>query len=96
MPVIKAADVHETQDYDDALVRIVSSPDIASKRWIWEQYDRHVMADTVDSSQSGGDAAIVRIHGKNKAIAITTDCTPRYVQADPYMGGKQCVAETWR
>ena len=96
LPVIKAADVHETQDYDDALVRIVSSPDIASKRWIWEQYDRHVMADTVDSSQSGGDAAIVRIHGKNKAIAITTDCTPRYVQADPYMGGKQCVAETWR
>ena len=96
LPVIDAADVHETQDYDDALVRIISSPDIASKRWIWEQYDRHVMADTVDSSQSGGDAAIVRIHGKNKAVAITTDCTPRYVQADPYMGGKQCVAETWR
>jgi phosphoribosylformylglycinamidine synthase len=96
LPVIEAADVHETQDYDDALVRIMSSPDIASKRWIWEQYDRHVMADTVDSSQSGGDAAIVRIHGKNKAVAITTDCTPRYVQADPYMGGKQCVAETWR
>ena len=96
LPVLDAADVHETQDYDDALVRIISSPDIASKRWIWEQYDRHVMADTVDSSQSGGDAAIVRIHGKNKAVAITTDCTPRYVQADPYMGGKQCVAETWR
>jgi len=96
LPVIEATDVHETQDYDDALVRIMSSPDIASKRWIWEQYDRHVMADTVDSSQSGGDAAIVRIHGKNKAVAITTDCTPRYVQADPYMGGKQCVAETWR
>jgi len=95
-PVIDAADVHETQDYNDALTRIISSPDIASKRWIWEQYDRHVMADTVDSSQSGGDAAIVRIHGKNKAVAITTDCTPRYVQADPYMGGKQCVAETWR
>ena len=96
LPFIEASDVHETQDYDDALVRIISSPDIASKRWIWEQYDRHVMADTVDSSQSGGDAAIVRIHGKNKAVAITTDCTPRYVQADPYMGGKQCVAETWR
>ena len=96
LPVLSVSDVHETQDYDDALVRIISSPDIASKRWIWEQYDRHVMADTVDSSQSGGDAAIVRIHGKNKAVAITTDCTPRYVQADPYMGGKQCVAETWR
>ncbi|MEP3891692.1 MAG: phosphoribosylformylglycinamidine synthase subunit PurL [Hellea sp.] len=96
LPVLDASAVHETQDYDDCLVRIISSPDIASKRWIWEQYDRHVMADTVDSSQSGGDAAIVRIHGKNKAVAITTDCTPRYVQADPYMGGKQCVAETWR
>lgn len=96
LPFLSVSEVHETQDYDDALVRIISSPDIASKRWIWEQYDRHVMADTVDSSQSGGDAAIVRIHGKNKAVAISTDCTPRYVQADPYMGGKQCVAETWR
>jgi len=96
LPVLNPSEVHETQDYDDAIVRIISSPDIASKRWIWEQYDRHVMTDTVDSSQSGGDAAIVRIHGKNKAVAITTDCTPRYVEADPYMGGKQCVAETWR
>ncbi len=95
-PVLMPADVHETQDYNDALLRIMTSPDIASKRWIWEQYDRHVMSDTVDSSQSGGDAAIVRIHGSNKAVAITTDCTPRYVQADPYEGGKQCVAETWR
>jgi len=95
-PVLSANDVRETQDYNDALIRIIQSPDIASKRWIWEQYDRHVMADTVDSSQSGGDAAIVRIHGSNKAVAITTDCTPRYVYADPYEGGKQCVAETWR
>lgn len=95
-PVLEAKDIHETQDYNDALLRIMTSPNIASKRWIWEQYDRHVMSDTVDSSQSGGDAAIVRIHGSNKAIAITTDCTPRYVEADPYEGGKQCVAETWR
>ena len=95
-PVLQAEDIHETQDYNDALLRIMTSPNIASKRWIWEQYDRHVMTDTVDSSQSGGDAAIVRIHGSNKAVAITTDCTPRYVFADPYEGGKQCVAETWR
>ena len=95
-PVLAAKDVHETQDYNDALLRIMTSPNIASKRWIWEQYDRHVMTDTIDSSQSGGDAAIVRIHGSNKAVAITTDCTPRYVEADPYEGGKQCVAETWR
>jgi len=95
-PVLRAEDLIETQDYNDALLRIMTSPDIASKRWIWEQYDRHVMTDTVDSSQSGGDAAIVRIHGTNKAVAIATDCTPRYVYADPYEGGKQCVAETWR
>lgn len=83
-------------DVSDALLKMIGSPDIASRRWIWEQYDRHVMTDTVDSSQSGGDAAIVRIHGTNKAVAITTDVTPRYCYADPYEGGKQCVAETWR
>ncbi len=83
-------------DVSDALLKMIGSPDIASRRWIWEQYDRHVMADTVDSSQSGGDAAIVRIHGTKKAVAITTDVTPRYCYADPYEGGKQCVAETWR
>jgi len=94
--VLDHADIIETQDYNDAFKRIMSAPDIASKRWIWEQYDRHVMADTVDSSQSGGDAAIVRIAGTNKAVAITTDVTPRYCQSDPYEGGKQCVAETWR
>ncbi|PHR91000.1 MAG: phosphoribosylformylglycinamidine synthase II [Robiginitomaculum sp.] len=82
--------------YNAVLKTLLSCPDIASKRWIWEQYDRTVMGDTVDSSQSGGDAAIVRIHGTNKAIAITTDCTPRYCSADPYEGGKQAVAETWR
>ena len=96
LPIINSTDIHETQDYNDALLRIMGSPDICSKRWIWEQYDLHVMTDTLDSSQSGGDAAIIRIHNKNKAVAITTDCTPRYVQADPYEGGKQCVAETWR
>jgi len=94
--ILAPTDIIETQDYNDALKRIIGSPDIASKRWIWEQYDRHVMTDTVDSSQSGGDAAIVRIHGTNKAVAITTDVTPRYCLADPYEGGKQCVAETWR
>jgi len=82
--------------YNSVLEALLTSPDICSKRWIWEQYDRTVMGDTVDSSQSGGDAAIVRIHGTNKAVAITTDCTPRYCLADPFEGGKQAVAETWR
>ncbi|MCR9079005.1 MAG: phosphoribosylformylglycinamidine synthase subunit PurL [Hyphomonadaceae bacterium] len=86
----------EPQDYGEVLLKLMSCPDMASKRWIWEQYDRHVMGDTVDSSQSQGNAAIVRIHGTNKALAITSDCTPRYVAADPYEGGKQAVAEAYR
>ena len=95
-PVIPASDIEAPEDHNEALKTLLGSPDIASKRWIWEQYDRTVMGDTIDSSQSGGDAAIVRIHDTNKAVAITTDVTPRYCQADPYEGGKQCVAETWR
>jgi phosphoribosylformylglycinamidine synthase subunit PurL len=86
----------EPADYGATLLTLMSSPDMASKRWIWEQYDRHVMGDTMDSSQSQGNAAIVRIHGTNKALAITSDCTPRYVAADPYEGGKQVVAEAYR
>ncbi len=95
-PQIMTADIAEPADYNATLLKLVGSPDLASRRWIWEQYDRTVMGDTVDSSQSGGDAAIVRIHGTQKAVAITTDVTPRYCYADPYEGGKQCVAETWR
>jgi phosphoribosylformylglycinamidine synthase len=89
-------DVTTPDDCGAALLKLMASPDIASKRWIWEQYDRHVMADTVDSSQSGGDAAIVRIHGTNRALALTCDVTPRYCKADPYEGGKQAVAEAYR
>ncbi|MBV5259105.1 phosphoribosylformylglycinamidine synthase subunit PurL [Synechococcus moorigangaii CMS01] len=80
----------------EALLTLMASSDMASKRWIWGQYDRHVMADTIASSEDPADAAIVRVHGTNKALAITTDCTPRYCYADPFEGGKQAVAETWR
>jgi phosphoribosylformylglycinamidine synthase len=79
-----------------SLTTLMGSPDMASKRWLWEQYDRHVMADTLADSESGGDAALVRIHGQHRALAITCDVTPRYVQADAYEGGKQAVAEAWR
>ena len=72
----------------------MASPDIASRRWIWEQYDSQVGADTVQ--KSGGDAAVVRVHGTQKALAMTTDCTPRYCYADPFEGGKQAVAEAYR
>jgi phosphoribosylformylglycinamidine synthase len=78
----------------DALITLMTCPDVASKRWIWEQYDRHVMADTL--ADSGGDAALVRIHGSHRALAMSCDVTPRYVGADPFEGGKQAVAECWR
>lgn len=86
----------EPKNYGEVLLKLMSCPDMASKRWVWEQYDRHVMGDTLDSSQSGGDAAIVRVHGTNKALAICSDCNPHYVSADPYEGGKQVVAEAYR
>jgi phosphoribosylformylglycinamidine synthase len=77
-----------------SLVKMMGSPDMASRRWIWEQYDYTVMADT--AQRPGGDAAVVRVHGSNKALAITTDVSPRYCKADPFEGAKQAVAEAWR
>ncbi len=75
------------------LQSLLQSPNLASKRWIYEQYDSQVMNDTL---YTGGDAAIVRVHGTNKALAMSADCTPRYVEADPFEGAKQAVAETYR
>ncbi len=95
-PALDISKYPEPADYGEVLLKLMSSPDMASKRWIWEQYDRHVMGDTIDSSQSGGDAAIVRIHGTNKGLAICSDCNPHYVAADPFEGGKQAVAEAYR
>ncbi|MBW3618322.1 MAG: phosphoribosylformylglycinamidine synthase subunit PurL [Proteobacteria bacterium] len=89
-------DIPPPADYAEAVLKLMSCPDMASKRWIWEQYDRHVMADTLQDSATGADAAVVRIHGTNKALAMTSDVNPRYVAADPYEGGKQAVAEAWR
>lgn len=81
-------------DVGNDLLKLMGSPDIASRRWIWEQYDHMVGADTVQ--RPGGDAAVVRVHGTQKGIAISTDCTPRYCYADPYEGGKQAIAECYR
>ena len=78
----------------EALQRLLGSPDLASKRWVWEQYDHMVMADTL--RRPGGDAAVVRVHGSQRGLAATTDCTPRYCLADPFEGGKQAVAEAYR
>ena len=83
----------DSADPGKDLLEMLASPNCASRRWIAEQYDSQVGADTL---QTGGDAGVVRVHGTKKALAISTDCTPRYVHADPYEGGKQAIAEAWR
>ena len=93
-PVLTSASLISDFPVKDSLLKLMSSADLASRRWIYEQYDSDVMADTL--AASGGDAALVRVHGTNKALAISTDCTPRYVEADPFEGGAQAVAEAWR
>jgi phosphoribosylformylglycinamidine synthase len=87
-------DVPECVDIAGDLKTLMASPDLASRRWIWEQYDSQVGADTIQ--RPGGDAAVVRVHGTPKGLAITTDATPRYCFADPVEGGKQAIAEAWR
>jgi phosphoribosylformylglycinamidine synthase len=87
-------DIPESTDIGADLLKMMASPDLASRAWIWQQYDSQVGADT--AQKSGGDAAVVRIHGTNKALAMSTDCNPRYCYADPYEGGKQAVAEAYR
>jgi phosphoribosylformylglycinamidine synthase len=77
-----------------ALHSLMGSPALSSRRWIWEQYDHMVMADTVQ--RPGGDAAVVRVHGTGKSLAISCDVTPRYCAADAREGAKQAVAECWR
>ncbi len=90
-PVLK--DVPAPNDLKAAILKIVGSPDMCSRRWVWEQYDSLIGSNTAQIP--GGDAGVVRIRGK-KAIAVSTDVTPRYVEADPFEGGKQAVAECWR
>ncbi|WP_445681805.1 phosphoribosylformylglycinamidine synthase subunit PurL [Radicibacter daui] len=94
-PEIDAASVSLPGSVIDALKVLVACPDVASKRWIWEQYDSQVMGDTIARSGEA-DAALVRVHGTKKALAITTDVSPRYCQNDPVRGGMQAVVEAWR
>ncbi len=93
-PALAPGSIPAPADLRAALKRLIASPDLASRRWIWEQYDSTVMADTV--IRPGGDAGLVRVHGTRKALALTTDCTPRYCAADPAQGGAQAVAEAYR
>ncbi len=91
---VKAEEVAAPDSILGALKTLMATPDLCSKRWIWEQYDHLVMGDTIQ--RPGGDAAVVRVQNTQKALAISTDCTPRYCLADPVTGGKQAVVETWR
>jgi len=79
---------------EDALIKILSSPDHSNKSWITNQYDQSVMCDTVQ--KSGSDAAVVRIHNKDKAIAVSVDSSANYCKSHPISGGKQIVCENWR
>jgi phosphoribosylformylglycinamidine synthase subunit PurL len=78
----------------EALGRLLETPDLCSKRWVWEQYDHVIGGNTIQ--RPGGDAAVVRVEEGPKGLALTTDVTPRYCEADPVEGGKQAVAECWR
>ncbi|MFC3050808.1 phosphoribosylformylglycinamidine synthase subunit PurL [Kordiimonas pumila] len=93
-PKRETATVPAPTDLNKAVLDLIGGPNLSSRRWIWEQYDHMVMGDTI--ARPGGDAAVVRVHGTPKALAISTDVTPRYCYADPHEGGKQAVAETWR
>ena len=93
-PAVKASSVTPPMRVPDALEKLIGTPDLCSKRWVWEQYDHVILGNTVQ--RPGGDAAVVRVNDGPKALALTVDVTPRYCEADPYEGGKQAVAEAWR
>jgi phosphoribosylformylglycinamidine synthase len=87
--------IEEPMGLDEALLKLIACPDLCSRRWIFDQYDATVGGQTV-KRPAQADAAIVRLEGTKRALAITTDCTPRYCVADPEQGGAQAVAEAWR
>jgi phosphoribosylformylglycinamidine synthase len=92
--IVQAADIVPPLPLADALEKMIGSPDLCSRRWVWEQYDHVILGNTVQ--RPGGDAAVVRINDGPRALALTADVTPRYCEADPFEGGKQAVAEAWR
>lgn len=90
-----AADDVPQADVADALLKMLDGADLSSRRWVWEQYDTMIQGNSLQ--RPGGDAGVVRVEGHaTKALAFSSDVTPRYCEADPYEGGKQAVAECWR
>ena len=94
LPVIDAASVKPPMSIADALEKLIASPDLCSKRWVFEQYDHVILGNTVQ--RPGGDSAVVRVEEDPKRWRSPSDVTPRYCEADPFEGGKQAVAEAWR
>ncbi len=94
-PALDPASVPDPVGIEAALLRLVSCPDLCSRRWIWDQYDSMVGGQTA-RRPGAADAAVVRVEDRGRALALTTDVTPRYCQADPEAGGAQAVAEAWR
>jgi phosphoribosylformylglycinamidine synthase subunit PurL len=90
---VSISNVPPPDDLAAALLKLMGSPNMSSRRWVWEQYDTRIQSNSAQIP--GGDAGVVRIRGQ-KAIAVSSDVTPRYVEADPFEGGKQAVAECWR
>lgn len=94
-PAALAATDIPQMDVADALLKLMGSHQIASRRWVYEQYDTLIQGNSLQ--RPGGDAGVIRVEGHDtKALAFTSDVTPRYCEADPYEGGKQAVAEAWR
>src|SRR4029077_11677424 len=94
LPMVQAREVKAPIGIMPALEKLIATPELCSKRWVWEQYDHVILGNTVQ--RPGGDAAVVRVEDGPKGLALTVDVTPRYCEADPYQGGKQAVAEAWR
>lgn len=86
--------IKEPKDFNEVLKKLLDHPTIASKAWVWEQYDHMVRTDTV--FYPGHDAALIRVKGTNKGIAVSTDCNSLYCYLDPFEGGKIAVAEAGR
>ncbi len=91
---IDAAMVAPPVSNAEALLRLIAAPDLCSKRWVYEQYDHLILGNTIQ--RPGGDAAVIRLGDGPKGLALTTDVTARYCEADPFEGGKQAAAEAWR
>jgi len=93
-PVIRPEEVEAPASLGEALLKLLASPDLSSRRWVAEQYDSVILGNTI--AGPGGDAAIIRVGDGPKGLALTCDVTPRYCQADPLYGARQAVSEAWR